>query len=330
MVGIFGAVTSLVAQSVELVAGWNLIGLTAGGSVADLIAPIAHRVLALFSWDAPGQTFLSFRPAAPRALNTLVQVAPFSGLWLNVSQGPPIAWHLPAAGRALDVDLTAGFNLVMWNGPESPVSDAIASIAAAVLSLFVWDTAATSFLSFSPSAPSIVNTARLLLPGQRVWVNVSRTIVWSQPGPLAGPEPEMSGPPLENVPTIAIATSVATAGQAVVLISTPAGSGSGFIVSDTEILTNAHVVVGFSQVDLVFAGGAVRSGAVTALDLELDVAVVEVVRSPSGPPTARLAKRRATLAINPRLGVGIPVWAVRGRGDQRDRHRGNRLCNPNR
>ena len=282
VVGFFGSVTSFVAQSVQLLPGWNLIGFTGGGPVGDLTEPIANRTLSLFSWSAAEQTFLSFRPSAFPPLNTLEHLAPFSGLWLNVSQGPPIVWQMPAAHAPRDVALKTGFNLVMWTGTELAVSEAIAPIASSVRSLFVWDPIAAAFLSFSPSAPGPLNTAKTLQPGQGAWINVAQDVVWRQPAAVSdvgSPEPAPAEPAVHTTP---LAESVSEAERAVVLILTSEGSGSGFVVSDTEILTNAHVVVGFDQVDLVFVGGAVRSGAVKALDLELDVAVIEVVGLPVG------------------------------------------------
>ena len=70
--------------------------------------------------------------------------------------------------------------------------------------------------------------------------------------------------------------------QAVVYLQNPRLTGSGFVVSPTQILTAAHVVDGFSQVTVWFPGGARRTGRVTAVHDSLDLAVVTVASLPSG------------------------------------------------
>jgi putative serine protease PepD len=86
------------------------------------------------------------------------------------------------------------------------------------------------------------------------------------PPPIAGEVDE---------PAAAVAQAV---GPAVVLIQTTVGEGSG-IVYDTSglIVTNAHVVEGFSQVDVTLADGEIYEDAeVVGADTNRDVAVVRI------------------------------------------------------
>ena len=57
---------------------------------------------------------------------------------------------------------------------------------------------------------------------------------------------------------------------------------TGFVVSATQILTNAHVVGGAAAVTVRFISGEERRGTVSAVDGAIDVAVIEVVDIPPG------------------------------------------------
>jgi S1-C subfamily serine protease len=63
--------------------------------------------------------------------------------------------------------------------------------------------------------------------------------------------------------------------ESVAYVETPNGSGSGLLVSDGYVVTNAHVVDPFGRVDVVFDGGE-RHGdvPVVGVDAAADVAVV--------------------------------------------------------
>ena len=63
----------------------------------------------------------------------------------------------------------------------------------------------------------------------------------------------------------------------------PNGQGSGFVYdSGGHIITNAHVVHGSYEVEVVFSDGTIESADVVGEDLHSDLAVVEVVSFPEG------------------------------------------------
>src|SRR2546429_8822714 len=70
--------------------------------------------------------------------------------------------------------------------------------------------------------------------------------------------------------------SVATkAGPSVVGVGGGWGHGSGVVITEGNILTNAHNLRG-GQVTVVFADGRTATGEVTGADLDGDLAVVSV------------------------------------------------------
>ena len=88
----------------------------------------------------------------------------------------------------------------------------------------------------------------------------------------------------------------------VVDISAGSGRGSGFAIDDDgHVMTNSHVVEGFSRVQVRMTDGRRTAARVVGTDPTTDVAVLEVAGSP--PPAA-------TLGVSTGLRIGQPVIAV--------------------
>jgi S1-C subfamily serine protease len=84
-------------------------------------------------------------------------------------------------------------------------------------------------------------------------------------------------------------------------------SGSGFVVSANEVVTNAHVVAGVAQPQVQEQGGGTQPANVVLFDPELDVAVLRVERTPG--PALRL------LSTEVDRGAGGALLGFPGGGD---------------
>ncbi len=69
--------------------------------------------------------------------------------------------------------------------------------------------------------------------------------------------------------------------DSVVMIRTGQGQGTGFVVDDAHVVTNAHVVGRSTAVDVRFTDGQWRSGSVVGTDPHSDLAAVAVDTVPS-------------------------------------------------
>jgi hypothetical protein len=251
---------------VRLRPGWNLVGWTGSTAVADATATISAPFTQLLSWDASAQRFLAFHPNQP-AVTTLHELGTGDAVWLQTPVGG--LWEQPMFSGFRTVSLVAGFNLVMWTGPDgTPVDRAVAPVGEAITAVYQWDAAAQRFRSYAPDRPAIFNDLDRLNFGDGLWVRAAKPALWTQP-PLVTRDRRR-------------ARSVEAAEAAIVFIDQGFGVATGFVVSDTQILTNAHVVGGAASVTVRFAGGEERRGAVIAVDGALDVAVIEVVDIPPG------------------------------------------------
>lgn len=84
------------ARSVGLFAGFNLVTWTGrhGTPIEEALAPLGGVVESAFTYEELSETFLSFGPALPPALNTLAALAYGEALWLRVSEAR--TWQQPA------------------------------------------------------------------------------------------------------------------------------------------------------------------------------------------------------------------------------------------
>ena len=93
------------------------------------------------------------------------------------------------------------------------------------------------------------------------------------------------------------------AGSSVVGIGQRWGAGSGIVLGDGQVLTNAHNVRG-DQVEVTFADGRTAEGTVTGHDIDGDLAVISV--DTAGAPALPWSDGAAS--------VGLPVFALANPG----------------
>ena len=101
-----------------------------------------------------------------------------------------------------------------------------------------------------------------------------------------------------------IARLAETAGSSVVGIGQRWGAGSGIVLGEGRVLTNAHNVRG-DQVTVTFADGRTAEGTVAGHDIDADLAVIDV--DTGGAPALPWADGAAP-------GVGTPVFALSNPG----------------
>ncbi|MCY3886621.1 MAG: hypothetical protein OXG19_02800 [Chloroflexi bacterium] len=140
---------------------------------------IAHRLEAVFRYDAGAQRWETFRPILPRH-SSLGQLRRGDALWLLLSPGPPVAWAPPAAlpvSRALA--LQRGFNFVTWAGPPRAAAEALAPLAGRISSAYHWNPERGAFEIVFHSAPLPIREV-ILQPGDVLWLSMTEVAAWQQ------------------------------------------------------------------------------------------------------------------------------------------------------
>ena len=141
---------------------------------------IAHRLEAIFRYDAAAQRWETFRPArSSRSSLDLLRTG--DALWLRISPGPPIEWTQPAAlpaSRALP--LQRGLNFVTWTGPPRATAEALAPLVAQISSAYRWNPQLKAFEAVFRPIPTTTSEV-LLQPRDILWIRVTEPITWQQP-----------------------------------------------------------------------------------------------------------------------------------------------------
>src|SRR5215467_4424116 len=101
-----------------------------------------------------------------------------------------------------------------------------------------------------------------------------------------------------------IARLAGTAGASVVGIGQRWGAGSGIVLGEGQVLTNAHNIRG-SQATVTFADGRTAEGTVAGRDIDGDLAVIEA--DTGGVPAL-------PWATGPPEEIGMPVFALANPG----------------
>jgi S1-C subfamily serine protease len=92
-------------------------------------------------------------------------------------------------------------------------------------------------------------------------------------------------------------------GASVAFVLTQQGTGSGVVIDEGLLVTNAHVVWPDRTVSLVFQNGATFQGRVLALDPFVDLAVIDISRLARKPPPIALGSSAD-------VDVGDELWVV--------------------
>ena len=164
--------------------GWNLSGWVGSTPVAEATAPILGGFASIFRWDAGRQAFDSYQASAPSFLNTLTELAFADAFWILVTDPAGTTWPQPTFGDARDVAVPAGMSLHLWTGPDdTPIEQAVASIADVLETVFLWDVATQQFQSYRSDLPPALNTAETVDYGDGVWLFTSGAGTWAQPAP---------------------------------------------------------------------------------------------------------------------------------------------------
>ncbi|PZG03971.1 serine protease [Nonomuraea aridisoli] len=157
-----------------------------------------------------------------------------------------------------------------------------------------------------PKPPKTSPRGRLLVAAALV-AAVTGTVAGVAGARLSdGPSPVAALPQVPPASAASLTGLSATAARvlpSVVSIETRRGGGSGFVVDDRgHVLTNAHVVMGSSQVSVTLNDGSRLTARVVGMDTGEDLAVLEVDYLMNLTP--------ATLGRSAELSVGDQVLAI--------------------
>lgn len=190
----------------------------------------------------------------------------------------------------------------------------------AILVVVLCSGAIIYYLSQRPDVPASTGSAAADTPalppigsGQPLQPPASREVPSeAEPAPRLVPiEPmEVASPtaPAVTAPaTRTIEDIVSRAAAAVVLIRTPASTGTGFFVTQDLVLTNAHVVDGQSFVTVRLASGQTIDGRVERTSADLDLAIVRATARPDANQILQLGSATPVRPGQEVIAIGSPL-----------------------
>lgn len=134
------------------------------------------------------------------------------------------------------------------------------------------------------------------------------------PAPVAAPattnaptSTTAEAPPEEARRPLSVEGIRAEVAPSVAYVLTLQGAGSGVVITDDLLLTNAHVVWPANTVSLVFLNGAVHTGRVLAVDPFVDLALVDINNLTRKPPPIELGSPDTVAVDDLMWVVGYPA-----------------------
>lgn len=110
-------------------------------------------------------------------------------------------------------------------------------------------------------------------------------------------------PPIEAMVPLTVESVTSQIAPSIGFVLTQQGTGSGVVISEDLLVTNAHVVWPDHTVSLVFLNGATFQARVLAIDPFVDLAVVDISRLSRKPPPV-------ALGTTADVAVGDSLWIV--------------------
>lgn len=162
------------------VGGWRTVGVERNTSVAGLFAALEAPLDELVVRNSRTRGYERFDPSDPGSADVAVRsLQAGQAVWALVD--PEVAWlpEPPQEPRQVTLRLSAGANLISWQGPDRHVAEALRNVAH-FSRAYRYDPYSESWQLWSPDAPAFVNSLGTLRSGDALYVVVRVASVWTQ------------------------------------------------------------------------------------------------------------------------------------------------------
>ncbi|MXW23863.1 MAG: hypothetical protein F4X80_11110 [Chloroflexi bacterium] len=164
--------------------GWNLVGWVGPDTPTSELFDAIPALRQISAWDAEEQAYWHARRGSHQQLSRLTTGA---GLWLRLGGDSTFDWTRDVSDEDVMVALHPGRSLVAWSGNDgTPIADALARIGDSLLRAWSWDASAQRYRLRGPTLRATA-TSPTLNQGDAIFIEVSRSVGWWQPGNAAPP-----------------------------------------------------------------------------------------------------------------------------------------------
>lgn len=162
------------------VGGWRTVGVQRDTSVAGFFSMLDAPLSELVVHNPRDDSYRRFDPSDPASADVAVQsLRAGQAVWAQVD--PFTAWlpAPPTETRQVTIRLSAGANLISWQGPDRQIAEALRNVAH-LSHAYRYDPYAGDWQFWSPESPGFLKTLGVLRSGDALYIVVRVASVWTQ------------------------------------------------------------------------------------------------------------------------------------------------------
>ena len=163
-----------------VIGGWRMLAIDRQITLSGLWSKRGATLTSLFYWNRNNQTWQRYAPHIPggaAAANLTLQ--PGDAVLGAVQDGAAWLPRITPATTPPTLQLQAGWNLVSWHGPTTPLTEALASLTPSLTAAHLWNNETQQYHHWTPT-PSTTDTPTQIPPATTLWLHLTTPHPWPQ------------------------------------------------------------------------------------------------------------------------------------------------------
>ena len=171
------AATARRSATQAVIGGWRMLAIDRQITLSGLWSKRGATLTSLFYWNRNTQTWQRYAPHIPggaAAANLTLQ--PGDAVLGAVQDGAAWLPRITPAPTPPTLQLQAGWNLVSWHGPTTPLAEALASLTPSLTAAHLWNNETQQYHHWTPTT----NTPTQIPPATTLWLHLTTPHPWPQ------------------------------------------------------------------------------------------------------------------------------------------------------
>ena len=173
------AATARRSATQAVIGGWRMLAIDRQITLSGLWSKRGATLTSLFYWDRNQQNWQRYAPHIPggaAAANLTLQ--PGDAVLGAVQDGAAWLPRITPAPTPPTLQLQAGWNLVSWHGPTTPLAQALASLTPSLTAAHLWNNETQQYHHWTPTTPTTTPTQ--IPPATTLWLHLTTPHPWPQ------------------------------------------------------------------------------------------------------------------------------------------------------
>ncbi len=158
-----------------VIGGWRMLAIDRQITLGGLWSKRGATLTSLFYWNRNNQTWQRYAPHIPggaAAANLTLQ--PGDAVLGAVQDGAAWLPRITPAPTPPTLQLQAGWNLVSWHGPTTPLAEALANLKPSLTAAHLWNNETQQYHPWTPTTPTQIP------PATSLWLHLTTPHPWPQ------------------------------------------------------------------------------------------------------------------------------------------------------